>query len=229
MTAANLLLIEDHQDIAGIVTRYLERRNTVDYAADGVTGLHLATTNDYDAIILDLMLPGLGGLELCRRLRQDARRDTPILMLTARDTLDDRVEGLDVGADDYLVKPFEVKELEARVNALVRRRRGKVVQERIRVADLVIDPTTLEAHRGTARLTLTPITFRILYELMRLSPKVVARRELERLIWEDEPPDSDALRSHMYNLRRVVDRPFDRPLLHTVQHVGYRIADEAEG
>jgi len=124
---AIVLLIEDHRDIAEMIVEFLEQQGyAVDFAGDGLTGLHLAVTNDYDVIVLDLMLPGIDGISLCRKLRQEARRDTPILMLTARDTLDDKLAGLDAGADDYLVKPFEIRELEARVRTLLRRHRGAV-------------------------------------------------------------------------------------------------------
>jgi DNA-binding response OmpR family regulator len=223
---ASLLLIEDHRDIAEMVGAFLERRSyVVDYASDGVTGLHLAVANDYDVIVLDLMLPGLDGLELCERLRQDAHKDTPILMLTARDTLQDKLSGLDAGADDYLIKPFAIQELEARVRALLRRRRGQVAPEVLQVGDLTLDTGTLEVRRGDELLTLTPIGLKILAVLMRASPRVVSRRELEREVWGDILPDSDTLRSHLYNLRKVIDKPFTTPLLHTVHGAGYRLVE----
>ena len=225
MSQGSLLLIEDHRDIAAMVGGYLEGRGYgMDYAADGVTGLHLAVVNDYDAIILDLMLPGLDGLALCRKLREEARKDTPILMLTARDTQQEKIAGLNAGADDYLVKPFDIAELEARVNALVRRHRGGVTAARLQVADLVLDTATLDVQRAGRRLTLTPIAFKMLAVLMRASPRVVTREELEREVWGEDRPDSDTLRSHLYNLRKVIDRPFDRALLHTVHGSGYRLA-----
>jgi DNA-binding response OmpR family regulator len=225
-TVASLLLIEDHRDIAEMVGSYLETRGfAVDYAADGVTGLHLAVANDYDLIVLDLMLPGLDGLSLCQKLRNEARRDTPLLMLTARDTPQDKVTGLDAGADDYLVKPFDIRELEARVRALLRRRRGQVAAEVLKVADLTLDTGTLEAQRAGRPLALTPITLKLLTILMRASPRVVSRRELEREVWGELSPDSDTLRSHLYTLRKVIDRPFNKPLLHTVPGTGYRLAD----
>jgi DNA-binding response OmpR family regulator len=221
-----LLLVEDHQDIAEMVYAFLERRGyELDYAADGVTGLHLAVTNDYDAIILDLMLPGIDGLDVCTRLREDARKSTPVLMLTARDTLHDKLAGLDVGADDYLVKPFEIQELEARVRALIRRARGQVSPEILRVGDLTLDTGTLRVQRAGKDLAVTPIGLQLLKVLMRASPRVVSRREIEREVWGDILPDSDTLRSHLYNLRKVVDKPFEKPLLHTVQSAGYRIAE----
>ncbi|MCH9671051.1 MAG: response regulator transcription factor [Gammaproteobacteria bacterium] len=205
---------------------YLERNGyTLYYAPDGVTGLHLAVTQEYDAVILDLMLPGIDGLDVCRRLRGDARSDMPLLMLTARDTLDDKVAGLDAGADDYLVKPFAMEELEARLRALIRRRRGQVHPEILEAGGLRLDTGTLTATREGTTLVLTPIGLKLLTLLLRSSPRVVSRAELEREVWGDILPDSDTLRSHMYNLRKVVDKPFDRVLLHTVQSAGYRIAD----
>ena len=224
--SGSVLLIEDHHDIAEMVFAYLERRGyDLDYAADGVTGLHLAVSNPYDVIVLDLMLPGLDGIELCRKLRDEARRDTPLLMLTARDTLTDKLSGLDAGADDYLVKPFEIQELEARIRALVRRRRGQVSPEMLRVGDLSLDTGTLNVRRGEQSLTLTPIALKILTVLMRASPRVVSRREIERAVWGDILPDSDTLRSHLYNLRKSIDKPFAKPLLHTVQSLGYRLCN----
>ncbi len=220
----SILMVEDHTDIAEMVTAYLESRGfTVDYAADGVTGLHLAVTNDYDAIVLDLMLPGLDGMDLCARLRNDARKDTPVIMLTTRDTLNDKVSGLETGADDYLIKPFAIKELEARLLALVRRSRGDVAKEVLQVGDLSVDTSTMRVERAGVELTLTPISFKILSVLMRAAPSVVSRRELERQVWGDILPDSDTLRSHLYNLRKVIDKPFDNQLLHTIQGSGYRM------
>lgn len=222
---ASILLVEDHRDIAEMVYEFLEQRGySVDYAADGVTGLHLAVTNEYDVIVLDLMLPGLDGMDLCRRLRDDARRDTPVLMLTARDTLDDKIGGLEAGADDYLVKPFEIRELEARVRALLRRHRGTVAQETYQVGDLVLDTATLRLSRAGKTLTLTPIGLKLLTVLMRESPNVVSRQLIEHEVWGDVLPDSDTLRSHLYNLRKIIDKPFDQPMLHTIPGAGYRLA-----
>lgn len=221
-----ILLIEDNRGIAEMVGEFLERRGYgVDYAADGVTGLRLSMQNSYDVIVLDLMLPGLDGLELCRRLRQEAKRSTPVLMLTARDTLEDKLSGLDAGADDYLVKPFEIRELEARVRALIRRDRRQVSAETLRVGDLVLDTASLRLSRGGKELMLSPIGLKLLTILMRESPRVVSRRDIEREVWGDLLPDSDTLRSHLYNLRRVIDKPFDKPLLHTIHSAGYRLAD----
>ena len=224
----SILLIEDHQDIAEMVYGYLEGRGyELDYAGDGVTGLHLAVTNEYDAIILDLMLPGMDGLRVCEKLRGEAQKDTPILMLTARDTVDERVTGLQAGADDYLVKPFAIEELAARVQAMVRRRRGAVGRDLLSVGGLELDTGTLTVRREGKDLSLTPIGIKLLTSLMRASPRIVSRAELERHVWGDVLPDSDTLRSHLYTLRKTIDRPFDKPLLHTVQGAGYRIADDS--
>ncbi len=221
----SVLLIEDHRDIAGAIVDFLEDRGfAVDYAADGVTGLHLAITNPYDVIVLDVMLPGLDGLTVCRKLREEARNDTPLLMLTARDTLDDKVNGLAAGADDYLVKPFEVRELEARLRTLLRRHRGAVARETYTVDDLTLDTATLQVTRGGLSLALTPIGLKLLTVLMRASPRVVTRQQLEREVWGDLLPDSDTLRSHLYTLRKAIDKPFERPLLHTMPGAGYRLA-----
>ncbi len=222
----HILLIEDNHDIADMVCEYLERNDYVmDHAADGITGLHLAVSNDYDAIILDLMLPGLDGIELLKKYRNEAKLSIPVLILTARDTLDDKITGFDVGADDYLIKPFEIKELEARVRALIRRQRGTISPEKLQVADLVFDSGTLEVTRSGTAIKLTPIGLKILKILMQASPRVVSRREIERQIWGDILPDSDTLRSHMYNLRKCVDKPFEKQLMETMQNSGYRLVD----
>jgi DNA-binding response OmpR family regulator len=229
-SAGMVLLIEDNRGIAEMVGEFLERRKySLDYAADGTTGLRLASQNSYDVVVLDLMLPGMDGLEVCRRLRAETKKATPVLMLTARDTLEDKVAGLDAGADDYLVKPFEIRELEARIRALIRRDRRQVSAEVLRVADLVLDTATLRATRAGKELNLSPIGLKLLAILMREAPRVVSRRDIEREVWGDLLPDSDTLRSHLYNLRKIIDKPFDKSLLHTIHSAGYRLADlEAE-
>lgn len=225
-----ILLVEDHHDIAAMIGDHLEQGGyEVDYAADGLTGLHLAVTGSFDAIILDLMLPGMDGLQLCRKLREDAGKDTPILMLTARDTLEDKVAGLDAGADDYLVKPFEIDELDARLRAMLRRAAGELTSQTLRVGPLDANTGTMEVRREGKKLTLTPISMKLLIALMKASPNVISRRDLERAVWGEVVPDSDALRSHLYNLRKVIDKPFDTPLLHTVAGMGYRLVELEDG
>ena len=225
-SAGSVLLGEDHQDSAEMLFSYIEQRGyMLDYAADGEVGMRLATENQYDVVILDLMLPRVDGLEVCRRLRNEIGKTTPVLILTARDTLEDKITGLDVGADDYLVKPFEVQELEARIRALIRRSSGDVSTEVLKVGDLTFDTSTFEVKRDGQILLLSPVGFKLLKVLMKAAPRLVSRREIERSIWGDLPPDSDALRSHLYNLRKVIDRPFSSALLHTVQSQGYRMYD----
>lgn len=224
-----ILVIEDNHDLAANIGEFLEERGcVVDYAADGVTGLHLATVGSHDAVVLDLNLAGMDGLTLCRRLRRDGQSDVPVLMLTARDTDRDVVAGFDAGADDYLCKPFSLQVLEARLRALQRRARG--AGDRLSVADLTLDLSTLQARRGSRRLSITPIGLRMLEALMRASPAVVRRAQLEAAVWGDDPPDSDAaLRVHIRALRSEIDRDGELPLLHTVHSIGYRLARDEDG
>ena len=224
----HLLLIEDHRDIAANIAEYFEARgDTVDYAADGDTGLAMALGGSYEAIVLDLMLPGLDGLSLCRRLRQSGRAGVPILMLTARDLLADKIEGFEAGADDYLVKPFSLAELDARLKALVRRATPQEPRT-LNVGDLRFDLDTLEAERGGERLKLNPTPRRILVMLMQNANRVVARAELERELWGDQPPEGDFLRAHMHALRTAIDKNFPVKLLQTVHGIGYRLTAHSD-
>jgi DNA-binding response OmpR family regulator len=221
-----VLLIEDQHDTATLVGEYLGRHGYgVDYAVDGASGLTLAAADNHDVIVLDLMLPDIDGMEVCRRLRERQRRAVPIMMLTALGSLDHKVDGLDAGADDYLTKPFQLRELEARLRALVRRGRREVSSHVYTVGDMVFDTGSMQLTREGQRLTVSPIGLRLLQILMRESPRMVTRRDIEREIWGDHLPDSDTLRSHLYNLRKVIDKPFDTPLLHTIHSAGYRLAE----
>jgi DNA-binding response OmpR family regulator len=221
-----ILIVEDSDDLAANIGEYCEERgDIVDYAADGLTGLHLAAVNRYDVLVLDLSLPGLDGLSLCERLRLDAGNNVPILMLTARDTLNDRLTGFETGADDYVTKPFSLPELHMRLKALVRRAAG--ASEQLSVADLVFDTRSLIVRRGGRRLELTPTGMRMLELLMRASPAVVRTTTVERAVWGDDPPDSEAaLRGHIHQLRGIIDKPFPQKLLKTVHGIGYRLADD---
>ncbi len=220
-----VLVIEDHRDIAENIGDYLEPRgHALDFAYDGITGLHLAVTGEYDVIVLDLMLPAMDGITLCRKLREEGKKATPVLMLTARDQLADKVEGFEAGADDYLVKPFAMKELELRLEALHRRGSGHSVSRVSRIADLEFDPDTLIAKRGNNVLDLNPTMRRLLKLLMDNTHRVVTRRELEFALWGDDPPAGDVLRAHIHNLRNIVDKPFETKLIHTVHGAGYRLA-----
>ncbi|MBK8068657.1 MAG: response regulator transcription factor [Rhodanobacteraceae bacterium] len=220
-----ILVIEDNPDIASNIGDYLsDRGNVVDFAGDGITGLHLAVVNDYECIVLDLMLPGMDGLEVCRKLRQEARKHTPVLMLTARDALPQKLAGFETGADDYMVKPFALQELEARIQVLVRR--SKPQQARVlQVADLSYNLDTLVVGRQGKNIQLNPIALKILQCLMEASPSVVTRQELEMRVWGEELPDSDSLRVHIHTLRAAIDKPFDKPLIQTRHGIGYRLVD----
>ncbi|MEM9301555.1 MAG: response regulator transcription factor [Pseudomonadota bacterium] len=218
-----VLVIEDNPDIAANIGDFLEDHgHVVDFAGDGVTGLHLAVVNDFDVIVLDLMLPGMDGLDVCRKLREDARKNTPVLMLTARDTLENKLQGFETGADDYMVKPFELQELEARLQVLARR--GKAVQPRVlKVADLEYNLDTLEVRRADTEIQLNPTGLKLLRRLMEASPSVVSREELELRVWGEELPDSDSLRVHIHSLRNAIDKPFENPLIQTRHGIGYRL------
>jgi len=223
----HVLLIEDNPDLVANLADYLEGRgHSLDIAYNGFAGLGFALEHPYDAVILDLMLPGMDGLEVCERLRA-AGQTLPVLMLTARDGLEDKLEGFASGADDYLVKPFALRELEARLLAIVRRSgQGSEAGERLRVADLELDVGTRRLTRAGRGIELAPIPMRLLEVLMRRAPKVLSRAELERTAWGDEPPDSDALRAHMHLLRQAIDKPFPKPLLHTVRGFGWRLGED---
>ncbi len=220
-----ILVIEDHTDIAENIGDYLQPKGHVlDFATDGITGLHLALTQSYDVIVLDLMLPAMDGITVCRKLRTEGKKDTPLIMLTARDQVDDRVLGLQAGADDYLVKPFALPELEARLQALQRRGSGHSTKVIIRVSDLEFDPETLTTMRGGQTLNLNPTMRTLLKVLMENTQRVVSREQLEQALWGDDPPDKDVLRAHIYTLRSIIDKPFSQKLLHTVHGAGYRLA-----
>jgi DNA-binding response OmpR family regulator len=224
-----ILVIEDHRDIASAIYDYFEARgHAVNVAHDGVAGLHFAVVNDYDAVVLDLGLPGINGLDVARQLRKTARKTTPIIMLTARDTIGDKLAGFGSGADDYLVKPFELAELEARLTAIRRRTIPGGERERLQVSNLEYDVPTRHVTRAGKPVRLTPIEQRLLLYLMRNSHRVVTRAELEQELWGHTPPDSDALRTHIAGLRTAIDKPFNAPLLHTLHGIGYRICDESE-
>ena len=226
-TPIRALIVEDNRDICGNIATYLEKLGYVlDFAHDGVTAMNLALTHPFDVIVLDLMIPRMDGLTFCHRLRAEAGIETPVLMLTARDTLDDRLKGFDAGADDYLVKPFALQELHARIRALYKRSH-RHADNVLTVGDLTLNRSTLQVQRAGRRLEINPAGMKLLRRLMEESPSVVDRDELETLLWADERPDGDALRSHMYKLRQAIDRPFDRPLLHTVHRIGYRIAEDS--
>lgn len=222
----NVLVIEDSPGQVANLYGFLEPRGFVlDVALDGKAGLELALREPYDAIVLDWMLPSMDGPTLVRRLR-DAGSTVPVLMLTARYELDDKIAGFHSGADDYLTKPFALAELEVRLESLIARAHGR--RQTLQVGDLQFNVATRETHRGESRLQLYTAITNLLEVLLKASPGVVHRGALETVVWGDSVPDRDLLRSHMYELRKRVDGPFPVKLIHTVTKLGYRIATPEE-
>lgn len=220
-----ILVVEDNKEILTNILDYLSLQGyTLDCAEDGLTALHLLSTQSYDLVILDVMLPGVDGYQICQKLRQELKLHTPVIMLTARDTLNDRLEGFRMGVDDYVVKPFALSELAARVEALLRRSQVKG-QDILQIADLKFDRSLIEVSRNGQPIKLSRATLKLLETLMLHSPGVVRRTDLEQALWGGEPPDSDSLRSHIHQLRQAIDKPFPRPLLRTVHGVGYCLKD----
>jgi len=219
-----VLVVEDERRIADFISKGLsEQGYGVDIAYDGDEALHWAAVAEFDVIVLDVMLPVRDGIEVCRTLREKGL-PTPILMLTARDAIEDRVRGLDSGADDYLVKPFAFAELMARIRALTRREpaaKGTV----LRVADLVLDTTTREASRGGKHIDLTTKEYALLEYLIRHPNQVLTRTMIAEHVWNyDFDNATNVIDVHIRNLRRKIDDPFPTKLIHTVRGAGYRIS-----
>ncbi len=221
-----LLIIEDEARMADLLRRGLtEEGNTVTCAYDGAEGVELARSYEFDAIILDIMMPKMTGYEVAKRLRADKIR-TPILMLTAKDSVPDIVKGLDLGADDYLTKPFSFDELIARLRAV--KRRSLLQQENeLRVSDLVLDPASREVLRGDTRIALTRTEYNLLERLIYRAGKVVPRRSLIEAVWGfDREIEENTLDAFMHLLRNKIDSPGRPKLIHTVRGIGYMIRPE---
>ena len=225
-----VLFVEDNQALLASVFAFLDGRGFVlDAAPDGPSGLQLASSGDYDVIVLDWMLPRMEGIEVLRRLRAEGD-DVPVLMLTARDQIDSKLEGFSAGVDDYLAKPFSMDELAARLLALSFRRLGR--KQLLQVGELSYNLLTQQIMRGDRELKLYSASRSILELLMRESPSVVPKERLEFAIWGNDTPDKDMLRSHVYELRRRLDLPEEPKMLHTINKHGYRIVapeDAADG
>ncbi|MBL4674319.1 MAG: response regulator transcription factor [Arenicella sp.] len=219
-----ILIIEDNPDIAGNIGDYLQLQgHIVDFASDGLLGLNLAIEHTFDAIILDINMPRMDGFEVCRQLRGEHQLDTPVLMLTARDSLADKTTGFELGAWDYLVKPFELKELSMRLDAL-KLRQAPNRSRTLSVGDLSLNLDKWQAVRGGKVLNLHRASLRVLEMLMRASPNAVSRQDIEFFLWGDNPPSSDPLRSHMYELRRELDKPFALKMLKTMRGIGFALS-----
>jgi DNA-binding response OmpR family regulator len=216
-----LLLVEDDIDLATAVIDYLALEEIhCDHAANGVAGKNLIEMNNYDVVILDLNLPKMSGLEVAERIRAQGI-DVPILMLTARDTLDDKLTGFSKGADDYLVKPFAMEELIVRAQVLAKRRSGQV--SKLTVEDLVLDLQEKAVQRNSQAVKLSPTGIKLLECLMRESPNTVSRDKLMQTVWGDEQPDSNSLKVHMFNLRKAVDGGNETKLIQTVPGYGFAL------
>ena len=230
MVPVSVLLVEDNEDILANLYAYLEPLGyELDCARNGRTGLEMAASGQFDLVVLDVMLPKKDGFSVVADLRRTGV-STPVLLLTARDSIEDRVAGLDAGADDYLVKPFALRELEARIRALLRRGRAQENAQggELRVDDVCIDVAGHRVTRQGREVRVSPTGFRILCELARRAPALVRREELERRLWGDDLPGGSALRTHIHELRQHLDKPFGSPVLHTISHVGYRLGHEEE-
>ncbi|QAU33132.1 response regulator transcription factor [Janthinobacterium sp. 17J80-10] len=225
----HILIVEDDATIADNLYEFLAARGYgVDAAPNGLTAMHLLATQQFDAVVLDIGLPGMDGLTLAQRLRRDAQSAVPILMLTARDTLDDKLAGFDAGADDYLVKPFALKEVEARLLALVRRAQGHTVEKLQRVGELAYDPFSgIATWRGEA-LKLPPKTLKLLQALLARPGRLFSRDELEQAVWGQLQANSDTLRSHLSQLRRELTLEDGKSMIETVHGRGYRLVEPHE-
>jgi DNA-binding response OmpR family regulator len=216
-----ILVVEDQKSIAQNIANYMESKGHVlDFATQGEQGLELALTNHYDLVILDLNLPVMDGLEVCKQLREQANHHVPIIMLTARDSIDDKVLGFTMGADDYLTKPFSLEELEVRCFALSRRHLLQT-NDTLTFDQLVIDRKRKQVTRAGNKLELHAMGYRILSILVESYPQIVSRSKLSQKLWGDDPTESDALRSHIYQLRNMLDKPFDYPMIKTMHGIGF--------
>lgn len=222
-----ILLVEDDVKIAAFIIKGLKSQGfSVDHVEDGVSGVDLATVTPYDVIITDLMLPKKSGLSLIKDLREQ-KLDTPIIILSAKDTVDDRVKGLEYGADDYLTKPFAFSELLARLYALVRRSMTKVDITILTAGDLTMDLIKREVKRGEVRIELQPLEFNLLEYLVRNKGRVISKTMLMEHVWDYYfDPQSNVVEARVYKLREKVDKDFAYPLIHTIRGVGYTVKDK---
>ncbi|MCK5415843.1 response regulator transcription factor [Candidatus Parcubacteria bacterium] len=226
MKNMTILVVEDEIKISRFIKKGLEMEHyTVEIAYDGQDGYEMAELNSYDLIILDIMLPKMSGIEMCRKLRL-AKVDTPVIMLTARDTIEDRVKGLDAGADDYLTKPFAFGELVARIRALLRREKTVKTTE-LQIDDLKLNPATHEVYRNNKEIQLSSKEYRLLDYMMRRPGYVCTRTMIGEHIWGyNFKDDSNVIDVYISYLRKKIDQGFRNKLIHTIRDVGYKIKDK---
>ncbi|WP_114765011.1 response regulator transcription factor [Vibrio rhodolitus] len=220
---SRILVVEDNIELQGTIADFLEIKEAVtDFATDGEQGFNLASQHEFDVIILDVMLPKLDGMQVAKKLRQNGIT-TPILMLTALNGQQDLLNSFDSGADDFVTKPFQFLELEARLSALIKRNKGLVAKKTLQYGQIIIDEKTHTATRDGKALNLSPILFQILRALVIAQGEIVSRDNMIYLLWGDEVPDKDVLRSHIYLLRNVLDKPFEFSMLKTVPKYGFQL------
>ncbi len=228
MNPLHIALVEDNSAIAAnIIDYFSDRGHVVDYASRGNTGLEMVLEKVPDVLILDLALPGMDGWDVIRGLREHSPTHIPVLMLTARDSLEDKVTGFELGTDDYLTKPFALEELMMRCQALSRRYRLHDAEELV-IGTLTIDRRSREVKRNGQSLALNATCYQLLLHLAEAAPGVVTRSELTLKIWGDDPPDSDSLRSHIYQLRRILDKPYAHAMIKTVHGAGFSLQAEKQ-
>lgn len=220
-----VLIVEDH---AGLTTNLLEffadRKYILDFASDGLTAMYLIATNEYDVIILDVMLPGLSGFEVCRRIRNDIHCSTPVIMMTSKDQLQDKEQGFTVGADDYLVKPFDLRELQLRVDALARRKAGYMRGSRISAPGVHFNPGTFVVSTDSGlQLELSGMAARIFEELIKAYPGFLSHTQIQERVWGEREVDMNTLRTHVYALRKLLRDTFGYPMIKTLHGRGYRL------
>jgi len=220
-----ILIVEDDIDVAQNICEYFEdMEHEVEWAPSGLIGLERATSDHHDLIILDIALPQMSGINLCRRIRDLGFYQVPIIMLTARSELTDKLSAFDAGADDYIVKPFAMEELESRAHAIIRRIDRIQTTSVLKVHDLEYNTATQTVRRAGKSIPLTMTERKILRVMMQNTHRVLSRSEIEGMVWGNERPGSDSLRIHIHSLRESIDKPFDNPLIITVRGSGYRIA-----
>ena len=218
-----VLVVEDNKEILSNITLFLETREyVVDCADNAMTAMHLISNNPYDVVVLDIMLPGgASGYDICRNMRQ-LDNQIPVIMLTAKDSIEERLQGFDAGADDYLIKPFSLDELEARISAVYKRSVGGG-KNTLKVGELTFNTDTFEVTRAGQAIELHPTLYKLLEVLMRHSPNVIRKEALEAAVWGDDLPESNVLKTTVHMLRKKIDGPFDDEMLHTMRGIGYYI------
>ncbi|NYT79102.1 response regulator transcription factor [Alcaligenaceae bacterium] len=220
-----MLIVEDHAGLAANLLEYFDDSQYIlDFASDGLTAIHLIATNEYDVIILDVMLPGVSGFEVCRRIRSDMHCSTPIIMMTAKDQMQDKEQGFTVGADDYLVKPFNLRELQLRVDALYRRKAGFSKTPEISIPGIHFNPGSFAVRTDDGiKIELSGTAARIFEVLIKTYPDFVSYTQLQDSVWGEREVDMNTLRTHVYSLRKLLQETFRYPMIKTLHGRGYRL------